>query len=188
MPFSLISPSRSSVKCKPAVGAAAEPRSLEYTVWYLSWSSSFALIYGGKGILPNFSSISSNTPSYLNSTILVPSSATSTTSALSSPLPNSKTLPGLALLPGFTSVCHLLMSSLLSKRNSTSAPVVFLPKIRAGMTLVLLSTRQSPGFRSPTTSLNLPCPISPVFLLSIINLDSSLLLRGSWAMYDSGNS
>ena len=43
-----------SSKCRPAVGAAVEPISLEYIVWYLSLSLSvgFLLIYGGNGVFP----------------------------------------------------------------------------------------------------------------------------------------
>ncbi|GIR93483.1 MAG: hypothetical protein CM15mP93_16700 [Thiotrichaceae bacterium] len=43
-----------SSKCRPAVGAAVEPISLEYIVWYLflSLSVGFLLIYGGNGVLP----------------------------------------------------------------------------------------------------------------------------------------
>ena len=38
-PFCLILSNNSSVKCNPAVGAAAEPSYFAYTVWYLSFSS-----------------------------------------------------------------------------------------------------------------------------------------------------
>ena len=62
MPFSSIFLSNSGVKCKPAVGAAAEPYSLAYTVWYISLFSSFSWIYGGSGMVPNFSKISIKIP------------------------------------------------------------------------------------------------------------------------------
>ena len=41
-PFSFIFSSNCSVKCKPAVGAAAEPSYFAYTVWYLSFSFNFS--------------------------------------------------------------------------------------------------------------------------------------------------
>ena len=58
-----ISLNNSLVKWSPAVGAAALPTSLAYTVWYLFWSSNFSCIYGGSGIVPNSSNISNKIPS-----------------------------------------------------------------------------------------------------------------------------
>ena len=48
----------SLVKWSPAVGAAALPIFLAYTVWYLDWSSNLVFIYGGSGMVPSLSNIS----------------------------------------------------------------------------------------------------------------------------------
>ena len=46
IPFFFISSNSSSVKWRPAVGAAAEPSYFAYTVWYLSFSFKDSWIYG----------------------------------------------------------------------------------------------------------------------------------------------
>ena len=80
--------------------------------------------------------------------ILEPSSAKSTTSPISFPFPNENLVPILALLPGFTNACQVSSSVLFSNKNSILPPVsTYSPISLAGITLVLLSTKQSPGFK-----------------------------------------
>ena len=56
-----------------------------------------------------------------------------------------------------------------NKTNSTIAPVSSrVPKSRAGKTLVLLSTRQSPDFKKSVKLLKFVCTNSPV-ILSILS-------------------
>ena len=122
-PFAFSLSSSSGVKCKPAVGAAAEPLCFAKTVWYLSLSSSFLVIYGGSGISPSSSRTFSNTPSYSNLTRRLPSFITSKISALSLPSPNTNLAPGFARLPGFKITSHVSSECLFKSKNSIAPPV-----------------------------------------------------------------
>ena len=153
------------MKCRPAVGAAAEPSCSAYTVWYLFLSSSLCVIYGGRGISPSSSRMFSNTPSYSNLMIRLPPSMTSSTSAISLPPPKEILSPGFAFLPGRTSTSHVSISLLTRRRISIAAPVPTLsPYNLAGSTFVLLMTRQSPAFRYSLISLKCLCSLSPLSL------------------------
>lgn len=80
--------------------------------------------------------------------ILEPSSAKPTTSPISFPFPKENLVPIFALLPGFTNACQVSSSVLFNNKNSILPPVsTFSPISLAGITLVLLSTKQSPGFK-----------------------------------------
>ena len=57
------------------------------------------------------------------STILLPSSLTSTTVARKMPLPNENFVPTFAFLPGLQSVSQRLFATCFKSRNSTFAPV-----------------------------------------------------------------
>ena len=59
MPFAVSCCNMRSVKCKPAVGAATDPNTLEYVVWYVSLSADFVFLlrYGGMGSSPRYVSI-----------------------------------------------------------------------------------------------------------------------------------
>ena len=148
MPFSFIFSKSSSVKCNPAVGAAADPSYFAYTVWYLSLSFSLSVMYGGKGIKPILSSISLKIPSYSKWTSLSPFSITSRISACNKPSPKSTFTPSLNFLPGLTITSQLSFSNCFNSKNSTSfsevLPTIF-PYSLAGITFVLFLTRQSPG-------------------------------------------
>ena len=127
IPFSSIFFNNSSVKCNPAVGAAAEPSYFAYTVWYLSLSFKLSCIYGGKGISPILSRISLKIPSYSNFTFLVPSCNVSNISALNNPSPNITFAPECNLFPGLTIASQMSPSRFFSRTNSTFAPVSFFP-------------------------------------------------------------
>ena len=110
IPFSLIFFKSSGVKCSPAVGAAAEPRSFAYTVWYLFLSFNFSFMYGGSGICPIESSLSKKFVTASNFIILFPSGRISLISASKKTLslsPNKNLNPGFAFLPGFTKVSQI---------------------------------------------------------------------------------
>ena len=103
----------------------------------LELSSSFSVIYGGNGMFPNSSKISSNIPLYSNLTILAPSSPIPTTSAINFPSPNENLAPIFAILPGLTSVSQVSSSVLFKSKNSIFPPVsTFEPISLAGITLV----------------------------------------------------
>ena len=104
-------------------------------------------MYGGNGINPILSSISLNIPLYINFTFLVPSCNMSNISAFKSPSPNITFVPIWSLFPGLTIASHISPSKFFSNINSTFAPVSFFPYKRAGITLVLFLTKQSPGSR-----------------------------------------
>ena len=99
-------------------------------------------------MVPSLSSISSKIPSNSNSMILFPSSTISLIVPISKPSPNSITAPTLHFFPGFTRHSQAVFDFLLSSNISIAAPVSFFTPISlAGITLVSLSTRQSPSSR-----------------------------------------
>ena len=147
-PFALICSKSSGVKCNPAVGAAAEPSTLAYTVLYLSLNLlGCALIYGGSGITPTLSKMFSNTPSNLKLTIFPPKSVSDTTVRLSSG-EISIIEPTFARLPGLIKTSQSVKLSLFKSKISIFALVSLLtPYSLAGITFVLFTTSTSPGFR-----------------------------------------
>ena len=145
-------------------------------------------IYGGRGIVPTSSSISSHIPEKKNRTILFPISRISSTSQES--FPGTKTIrcPVLTFFPGLTIVSHVSMDTLFRRRISTAAPESSLcPSSLAGMTLVLLMTRQSPSCSKSGSCENIKCCVSPVFPSSVSSRDIPLIAGGCWAICSSGN-
>ena len=117
----------SGVKCRPAVGAAAECSSLmAYTVWYFSGSPSYPVMYGGSGTWPAAWMASSSVrgspcslaptgskrtrrpplESSTKSTISARRTTGEPSEANKPPARYSTTLPGLRRLPGFTRHSH----------------------------------------------------------------------------------
>ena len=95
-------------------------------------------------------------PSYLNCINLLPSSTTSITFPTKSPSPNEISVPTLHFLPGLTNVSQTSFSFLFNNNTSIFASVpTLLPKSLAGITFVLLITRQSPLCKYLTISLNI---------------------------------
>ena len=80
---------------------------------------------------------------------------------------------------------------ILPRKNELIRPAPvpsFSPISLAGITLVSLITRQSPGLRYSVISLNILCSIAPVFLSRTINLELERSDRGSCAISSSGRS
>ena len=144
------------LKCKDASGAATAPSTEAKMDWKRSSSSACngRSMYFGMGVSPisfSFARNASYDPSYKKRNVRpreVVLSITSATNESSSPKYN--LLPIRIFRAGSTSTSHSRLSLLssLNKKTSISAPVFSLfPHMRAGKTLVLLSTRQSPSVK-----------------------------------------
>jgi hypothetical protein len=95
-----------SSKCKPAVGAATEPSSFEYTVWYLSGSLSLEVYIRRQRHFAIFSEHSTGSLPSVVFMILKPDSRISSTSI--TVLPGKVCLrPTLNFLPGLTIASNL---------------------------------------------------------------------------------
>ena len=182
----------SSVRCSPAVGAAAEAGRSLYTVWYRSGSASSVVRYGGSGISPWRSNAPSRSPSGVRTATCrrpSPRSAPIST-ARSSPATNS--VPGGSRRLGRTSASHRTSvpdaPSSTGRRSRTSAapPVGRRRRSRAGRTLVSLRTRTSPGpsneGRSRTVRWTTEGPVASS------SRAAGRSSSGSWAMADAGRS
>ena len=146
-------------------------------------------MYGGSGIWPKRSNISSKMPSYENWISLFPSSTVSITVPVRIPSPKSMTVPGFAFFPGFTRVSQISFSRRFNKSTSIFAPVSFFtPNNLAGITFVSLITRQSPGLKYSTISLKILCCVLPVFLSSTKSLEEERSSKGSCAISSCGRS
>ena len=147
------------------------------------------MIYGGSGIWPSLSRISSKIPSYSNWISRFPSSTTSITFPFKSPSPKETSAPTFIFLPGFTRVSQTLSDFLFKRRTSIPASVPILcPMRRAGITFVSLITRQSPFFRYCKISRKWRCSISPVFLSNTSSLEAARSSSGSCAISSGGSS
>ena len=146
-------------------------------------------MYGGSGIWPSLSRISSKIPSYSNWIRRFPSSTTSMTLPFKRPSPKETSAPTFIFFPGFTSVSQTLSDFLFKSRTSIPASVPILcPMRRAGITFVSLMTRQSPFFRYCKISRKWRCSISPVFLSNTSSLEAERSSSGSCAISSGGSS
>ena len=147
------------------------------------------MIYGGNGISPRRSSISSKIPSNSNLIILLPSSTMSIISPFKIPSPKLSFAPIRHFFPGFTSVSHVSDEIRLRSNISISAPVpTFSPYSLAGMTLELFTTRQSPLLKYFFIFLKLSCSMLPSFRLKCSSLEALLSSSGSCAISSGGRS
>jgi len=90
---------------------------------------------------------------------------------------------------GFTRVSQTSFSMRLRSRSSIVAPVsTLVPYNLAGITFVLFRTRQSPGFKYSTISVNTLCSTRPDFRCSTKSLDELLSSSGSCAINSFGKS
>ena len=118
----------------------------------------------------------------------LPPSATETTSALSSPPPKLRRVPGLVLRPGRVRHSHSPPPRSRSSSTSTAPPVSLVPRRRAGRTRESFMTRQSPGRSSSARSEKTRWLTSPVSRSMHMSREESRFSSGVWAMSSGGSS
>ena len=132
------------MKCSPAVGAAAEPASRAYTVWYRDGSASGSTMYGGSGVSP------AGSPSRRTRQRPSPRCSRSVTGPY--------VRPGRSRRVGRASASH---SSAPVRSSSSTSPRGRSSGMRAGTTRVSFATTSSPR-SSSGSSAKRRCRTAPV--------------------------